>query len=362
MNPQYFPILKVKPGELKALEKLSARSIAKILPMFDLHRQKDGITAMDHLDKLAYLISSAWTGGQVFVDIPRWRPNAQVENGEHVLAYACSQLSMLGVLASAVASYDRWDDPEYQRALVGLSDEGQNSFCIRLEGDALEDIGDPDYFMDKLDEIIDRLDIDPADCFVVVDLGDIFHSAVVDLMPIVTDALTLLEPKGFGGVVVAGCSLPTTVNQAVKKINSAGFVERREAVLWKSICAERRNTDIIFGDYGIRNPSGEEDVIAPNMNGKIRYTLANRYLVVRGHSIQVPPKGAQTHALAQYVINSGHYMGASFSWGDQRIQDCANLVFKGNAGDWIAIDTNHHLEAVLAEIFEFQRHVATLSA
>ena len=31
------------------------------------------------------------------------------------------------------------------------------------------------------------------------------------------------------------------------------------------------------------------------------------------------------------------------------------MEFKGNAGNWITIDTNHHFTFVIAEITEFER-------
>ncbi len=66
--------------------------------------------------------------------------------------------------------------------------------------------------------------------------------------------------------------------------------------------------------------------------------------------------------LAQKIINSGHYLGAKFSWGDSEILRCSNKEFKGNAGQWIAIDTNHHLAYVIAEVAEFERITAARAA
>jgi len=108
--------------------------------------------------------------------------------------------------------------------------------------------------------------------------------------------------------------------------------------------------NLVFGDYGVRSPRSFEDVISPHTNGKIRYTLEKRMLVARGHSLQEPPKGAQHYELARMIMNSGHYVGDSLSWGDARIAACANEEFKGNSTQWIAIDTNHHIEAVLVEV------------
>ena len=72
-----------------------------------------------------------------------------------------------------------------------------------------------------------------------------------------------------------------------------------------------------------------------------------------------PPKGRQHWDLAQVVIDSGHYLGPDFSWGDNEILRCSKKEFPGgNAHTWIKIDTNHHLAYVVAEVSEFEHATA----
>jgi hypothetical protein len=70
--------------------------------------------------------------------------------------------------------------------------------------------------------------------------------------------------------------------------------------------------------------------------------------------MQFGTKGAQMYDLAKTVVDSIHYMGEDFSWGDERILACSNGEFKGSSTEWIAIDTNHHLAWVVAEVKEFE--------
>ncbi|ECV0853852.1 hypothetical protein D0X24_23850, partial [Salmonella enterica subsp. enterica serovar Kentucky] len=55
--------------------------------------------------------------------------------------------------------------------------------------------------------------------------------------------------------------------------------------------------------------------------------------------------------------NSGHYMGPSFSWGDFKINECAQEQFLGNSTNWVSIDTSHHMTYVLAEVKEFEKKI-----
>jgi hypothetical protein len=59
--------------------------------------------------------------------------------------------------------------------------------------------------------------------------------------------------------------------------------------------------------------------------------------------------------LAATVVNSPHFFGEHFSWGDGEIKLCSSQGAFGNPCTWIAIDTNHHLVFVVQEVEEFQR-------
>ena len=189
----------------------------------------------------------------------------------------------------------------------------------------------------------------------ILDFGDLTNESISTIQEQITTALGLLSKYHFEFISIAGCSLTTIINEMVPEPDSVGVVIRREIVAWQA-CKKYENTqNFVFGDYGVVNPSAQDDIIAPDANGKIRYTIKNNYFIVRGHSRRVGNKGEQMYDLSQTVIDSAYYMGNGFSWGDQRIMDCSNEEFKGNGCGWVAIDTNHHTHAVLAEIFEFER-------
>lgn len=98
------------------------------------------------------------------------------------------------------------------------------------------------------------------------------------------------------------------------------------------------------------------------MNGKIRYTIENSYFIARGHSLRQDNKTAQNNVLAKAIVDSHHYMGASFSWGDSRIMDCSQGHFVGSPTTWISIDTNHHISSLTTEIYEFTSQLAATIA
>lgn len=268
----------------------------------------------------------------------------------------------MGVDAVPVVGYDRWGVQEYQYALKSISRMHKGKFCIRLDHTAFEDSAEPEYFKENLSSILTYLELDPANCHVLLDFEDVTPLAAIDLLDKFESLFKLVSRYGFMAYSIAGCSLPNTINEAVKKPNTCGVVLRKEMLLWRSARQRFPGMPIYFGDYGVRGPNTNEGIRSKHTNGKIRHTIDKEYYIARGQSISKPPKGEQMWELANKIITSGHYLGPEFSWGDSEILRCSNKKLKGNAGQWIAIDTNHHLAYVVAELAEFERTAAARAA
>lgn len=373
MLPEYVPILKTKKGEIDALSKLDTIKANRILPVFELPAFSRSIREAKrfqhqvsptaaYLNELAEMISSVRRKKRCFVDIRAWAPNTTIENGEHIINYTYNRLAHLEVKVDPIINYDFWDDPEYRQAFLSLTLSNDSMLCIRLESDALEDMDDPAYFLDRLEDIIYSVGVAVEKCSVLIDFRDVTRSSVVDIQESVEKVLEVLARLSISYVVMAGCSLSPNVANSVAEINSSGIVLRKEMIAWKAIKGAKPGLRLVFGDYGIRNPNVEEDIIAPHANGKIRYTISNKYFVIRGHSIQYFDKGKQCHRLAKELVESPHYMEENFSWGDEYIKKCSNFeVGPGNSTTWISVDTNHHITSVVNEVVEFLLHVSSIS-
>lgn len=359
MKQLYVPMLRARKGEFDALSHLSKRANRRILPLLDIPRIKTpapGKTAKsvaEHLQIVAFQIAKSWPEKPILLDTFAWPADAHTEEGEHVLPYVQSLLEDAGIEVNPIIGYDRWDAEEYRLAAGQISLPEGRHFCIRLDSDAMDDIIDIDYFEERIGDILSTLGVNAKQCSVLCDLADLSHTAVVDLLPKLSNGLAELSRLGFGQLIVSGASIPNSIVLAVKQPKSVGLVPRREMLLWQSLYFDFPN--LVFGDYGVRSPRSMEDVIAPDANGKIRYTIDKQFLIARGHSMRVPPKGAQHCELAKKIVDSQYFAGANFSWGDARIVACANSEFPGSLVTWIAIDTNHHIESVVEEILAFRR-------
>ena len=367
MLPRHIPILKSNRGELEALTNLDDRTARKIQPLFEIGRLTDAIRERKHLrtsrtPTIAYLnrildsIGKAWTSRPAMVDAYHWPANARVENGHHVISYVVAGLRTRGVSVIPVIGYDRWVSPQYRLGLKAIPAREDGKYCLRLDSAAIEDAAEPEHFQETIADIISELDLDPARCSVLLDFADISTDtmSVETLVEKATDIVAQLQSFDFDHYVVAGCSLPKSIDLAVSSRDSTGMVLRKEMLVWQTLRLSFPDVPVVNGDYGVRGPTTTE---APSKytNGKIRHTVQRQVYVVRGHAFTEDRSNAQMYGLSVAVVKSPHYLGRSFSWGDGQIHLCTLRGAFGNPSTWIAIDTNHHLTFVVQEVEEFER-------
>lgn len=369
MTIKYLPIFKAKRGEFQAVANAKMAHARGMLPLFEVSRMgeklrnaarfKDrGAVTCAYLDEIVQRIAQVREGKEVLVDAFQWPAESTTETGEHILTYIYSRLQSLGVGVVPVIGYDRWDSHSYRIAMQGVELSADGYCCLRLDSHAIEDAKDTEFFEDRLFGILADLRVEPGRCAVLLDFGDITALSVEDLVDQAERVMQILAPMAFKFFATAGCSLPPTIDKAVKKQNSTGKILRKEMLLWQTLRIGYPNVKWLFGDYGIRGPGTAEDVVAPDTNGKIRHTISKSYYIVRGHSMRTGDKGAQMHKLAKEVVDSSHFRSEDFSWGDAQILVRSQRETEpGNSTDWIAIDTNHHLALVVTEIEEFELKV-----
>lgn len=154
----------------------------------------------------------------------------------------------------------------------------------------------------------------------------------------------------YRSITLAGSNYPSDVTPIHS--DSIGYLPRKEYKLWKdvsSILGER--VAIRFGDYGVLHPDFTDRESFANVNAKIRYTIEDSWMIARA-------KSGQYFELAEKVRMSPHYCGPSFSYGDGRINLCADHQSgPGNLRTWVGVDMNHHLHFVTLQV---EHHIKTM--
>ncbi len=359
MVQSYIPVLKAKQNEFLALENLPQTKLDKLTPLFEVTdpntKSQRYITSstpkLDYIKEVVANISKYYSDKTVFVDGYAWFDKTYDENGKHVLVTTIEHLRESNVLVIPVVGYDRWDLVDYKQAVCGLE---CSSCVIRLDKDAIEDSYDTEFFTDRLEGILNDLNLSASDCTVMVDFADVSKIPLSDILNNAENILTLLKSFGFESYLLAGCSIPAFITEVVKTKDSTKTILRKEVVVWKTLRKSLKMMNLHFSDYGIRGPNSAIGIMSPDTNGKIRYAVPNECLISLGHSQQAPDKWGQMKAVSKRIVDSGHFMTGSLSWGDEYILKCSQgLVPTKGVNHWIAVDTNHHLAYILQELEEY---------
>jgi len=373
MNSQYFPVVRAKAGEIEALKnlsKLDKASLERCTPIFEITklegksleaaRKKSNTPFEDYLDARAHQIAEIFIGKHVILDVSQWPIGFSTEGGEQILSYICNSLSELGVLVCPVIGYDRWEAVEYRETIKSMVLPEKAFYCIRLDSLAIEDLGDVDHLDEIIEDMVLSAGLNERSTPVLIDIGDVTKLPMQDVMEIVEAAYGHMKGLGFEYIIMAASSIPDSIDKAVKDRDSSNLVQRKEMIVWKGFLSANPTASLYFGDYGVRNPRSS-DAIATNMNVKIRYTVNNAFFVVRGHSVKGEDGFAQSQKLSKKIVESIHYRGVGFSWGDAKIMQCSLGKLIGSPTNWISYDTNHHLKTVVGEIHEFTTQLAAVA-
>lgn len=370
MTPDYVPVLKAKGGEFEALKNLKPASLSKVRPVLEVpslapekiqmtKKYRESATPrIVFLDTLAEQIINLPSNLTYHLDIRDWAPNSVTESGEHILSFLYRRLKDQGKPINPVVSYASWDDPDYQRSILHLPLTPDSKVGIRIEREDHEDFDDAEFFLEKIVRIVESLSLNVSQCGVIVDFGDLSTSSAIETQEVLEKVLSLLSSRGFEFVSLAGSSIPVFISEVVPEPNSDAIWLRKEVNAWKAVKQTHPASKLVFGDYGVRSPNSPDYAPNPNVNGKIRYTIPEHFYVIRGHSMQKGEKGGQFHGLARRLVSSQYFMNPNFSWGDQKAYECSTKSHgpgsqPGSLVKWLAYDTNHHAEAVLLEVFEF---------
>lgn len=207
MKPIYVPILKAKKGEFDALTHLHERATNQVIPWFDVPQAPANEKSDAFLNKTAQGIAKVCAGRQIFMDLPRWATNAQTEGGEHVIPYFLNRLELLDVSVNPVVEYVSWDDPVYANAITSITLEREQNFCIRLNLDidtVADIIADPDYVSEHILDIVNTLEIDPVETYLLVDFGDVSGQShfIEEMIDKAKQAISLVQGIGFSKIML----------------------------------------------------------------------------------------------------------------------------------------------------------------
>jgi len=207
---------------------------------------------------------------------------------------------------------------------------------------------------DVLREHLDALGVDVADADLLLDLEFLDEDREIEANDMAEALRAMYRVGDWRCVVVLGTSIPKGMGCVTE--GTVGTILRREWELWSALRQCELPRVPAFGDYAIQHPEPPQDEIASNvMRANIRYTAMAETIVARGKGPVIQTGNEQYEDLCKQLVARSEFAGASYSWGDSVIDECANgLRDPGTQNMWRGAGTSHHLQFVTDQVQALQ--------
>jgi hypothetical protein len=187
----------------------------------------------------------------------------------------------------------------------------------------------------------------------IIDLIDSNFSEVGNFADALADAMEIFPHiEQWRSLTVAGTAFP--LSRVIKE--GVFYFPRNDWKFYIALTYRLKERGFIrtinFGDYSIVNPDYFEfNPKVMKSSANIRYTLDDKWLVVKGKALKKSADYGQYTQMARVIIESDDYMGEEFSMGDLHL----SKVVKEEEGPgapsvWNWVGNNHHFEKVLTDI------------
>lgn len=327
----YFPILVSKAGELTALQHLTQSVKNQTSPIIQI--------LPGQIDNVQNFLTNHWSfaNNSILIDFSLHRSADTIE-----LTSFFNNLSNSSV--NAVPVIQQNSPQVYLSFVAALISNSNYDICIRASNNS----GGFLNYNSQVSNIMQNQNIQARNTILLLDFGyvtqndyNVFASFIVNLIQNIPNA------NQYRNIIISGGSFPTDLSNLAA--NRVHLLQRYEWDMWQSASLGLSNRpNVKYGDYGTKYPFHSE----ANFQGtcSIKYTTQSHFVIYRGELSRNHPNGnGQYIIFSNQLVTSQYYSGATFSWGDDRIQTIANQnitsqrTSPGNAGTWVQISQNHHL-------------------
>jgi hypothetical protein len=364
-SKHYVPILKWKAAEHEALAQLSQQHKSVITPLLQLvlpgpkskkgqprrspeeQRAESLEGLMNRVPFVPQQISDFWGGTPAFLDLSLLPVDRTQKAGyfTRILSGACH----LGLTLIPVVDLDA-EECIYSAVVPFLSDIG---LCLRL---SRCHFSTDTTAMGRIEQRLSSLSLSPQNVDLLVDFKVIneietdssFYFAggqaqsfddIRRAIPSISQWRTFTFATGAFPVDLTGC-----------KVGEKNLLPRADWAFWdKQMRSNGQLRKPTYSDYTIQHPIYNESALQFTPSASIKYTLEDKWLIMRGQQ----KKSEQYLANAQLLSQMNEFYGADFSYGDAYILNKGkDLKSKhtGNSKTWLAAGINHHLACTATQI------------
>jgi hypothetical protein len=257
-----------------------------------------------------------------------------------LLSYLADHLHLAGVPLRPVVRLD--DSSEALGVARDTCRLHQQGACLRIgsqDGDP-----SPNGTEEPLPNVLAGLDLEVEQIDLLIDFGEVRSQRDLDrITPGAKQLLEWSQMRPWRSVTLAAGGFPESVSDLPR--DAASALPRYDAMLWTAVAQSVNGSEIRFGDYGVAHPAAPKGVPRSPLPS-LRYTTGHTWTIYR----QATPReagNARFYDLCAALVESPHWMGARYSWGDEQIDRSASeSIGPGNATKWRAYGTSHHLAMV----------------
>lgn len=333
---KYVPILSWKKGEQDSISNLNEQIKDMVQPLFEI-APKEKVE-----EQFQEKIKKCWEGRKYYFYLTEsWYDEVEDSNERcEILSEFYDNLDK----KYAIPVFNLSDIYDFER-LINVFKEG---ICIRIQNNEYSMIDS------ELNGFIASKNINTDKIDLLLDLRYIKKDILFEKQSLLKVALMdINEVNKYRSIIVASCSFP----QNVSGLDSYVLYKatRLETEINKTAInlSGKLGFNFVYSDYVLSNLSDVEFVVGMKPGFKIRYTIEDKYLFVKGKTLI---KGGldldEVKKGCRLIATSPDFKGKDYSWGDQKIDDLANSRTEstGNLTSWVAYTYNHHITFIIKEM------------
>ena len=359
LDTHYYPFLKGKAGELKALANLPRKQRELLTPLLDVppedikfervgdHKAIQIDTVEEALDGYAAKIAQAWGPLDIcLVDLAGFHPGLRLSGGVHPVTAFFADAKAANLAAIPVTGLER--DAAQVQAVKGVCEAWRLGAAIRLRGPALTD---PSALTASLPHLLGRIGLAAEQVDLLIDCGALIKSHFEQVAMTASQVIAPIPLlQDWRSLVLCSGAYPFQLGSLVKK-NETGELPRRDWQLWHHLIASTPARLPAFGDYGATRADWPSafDPTEMSISAKIVYATDCEWVVVKGEKLANNPE--QYYALARRLRQRASFLTEQHCPSEVRIIQCAKEIGgPGNSETWVTVATRHHLEVVTSQL------------
>lgn len=352
----YVPILRSRPAEMAALEKLALTDRENVTPLIEFIMPAPTLDKKDRnvvktpkekfletLPDIAEDLKKSCGQFPTFVDVHLLESDVRASSFKQILD-SSAHLDLFSIPVTYIIPVTSTNaDMETRSVAVDFAKSNGHGLCIRIDKSHFGEKDIASHIMSFVES--NGLSISNTD--LLVDLRVIDQDTSIEA---VRDQLARLPNLSeWRSFIVSGGVFPKDLTGFAS--GAVHELPRYDWKLWNDLRMTQLSRKPIFSDYTILHPFYE--YVPAIGSASVRYTDEDKYWIFRGKKPGVinrktnvkGPGSEQYIDHARTLVKRSFYKGDGYSFGDSEISRIAADGNKkpGNPGKWLEIAINHHL-------------------